>query len=453
MRDQVFFIVLCMPLAWSLLVAGTRRLAHTATPDDATEKYQLLIMVTPILIGAVWLIASPWLHAYKPLPAMTAEVQGALAPHVPGERTLKHTVHRTAWLVPSVLGLWAAVAMVRLASVGLALYRLGRVKAKAAPQDVDGVRVHVTSAAVPPLAWGRRAIVVPARLIALMTTPDLGMVIRHEQAHLDRRDPLYFAALGLTDAVLWFNPFIRAQTARCRLAAEFACDAAAAGKNPEERETYARVLIKALKHTAGDVRQYAPAVISNVKSGDYRMRLREIMHADPSARKPKPKWLYGLLAAALIPVAVAQFAWAQGDVTAATNVKLTVMPIDAPISSPFGTRTDPLTLKPAFHQGVDFTVPSGTPVHAPADGKVVRVEEQPGMGLVVQLIHKGGLATRYAHLDKAQVAVGDHVKAGDVIATSGNSGKGTGPHLHFEVWRDGKPVDPATMLPAKAGQG
>lgn len=178
------------------------------------------------------------------------------------------------------------------------------------------------------------------------------------------------------------------------------------------------------------------------------MRLREIMHADPTARKPKPKWLCGLLAAALLPVAAAQFAWAQGD-DAAAAARLTVMPIDAPISSPFGTRTDPLTLKLAFHQGVDFTVPTGTPVHAPADGKVVRAEEQPGWGLVIQIIHKGGLATRYAHLDKAQVTVGDHVKAGDVIATSGNSGKGTGPHLHFEVWKDGKPVDPTTVLPVR----
>lgn len=196
------------------------------------------------------------------------------------------------------------------------------------------------------------------------------------------------------------------------------------------------------------------------------MRLQEIMHADPTARKPKRRGIYILLALALVPVAAVQFAWAQ---TASSNTapaqaptqprapapqpvtSALVAPVDGPISLGFGPRPQPLNGKTAFHQGVDYPVPVGTPVRAPADGTVSAVRDRWGYGKVVEIDHGNGLKTRFAHLARQQVKVGDTVKAGQIVAISGDTGTlaSAGAHLHFEVWKNGKPIDPATMLPAK----
>ncbi len=466
MSELVVYLLLALPLAWSALVALLRRLMLKSTaPSDAAEKYQLLIILTPILLGGLWLVVSQWMPVHVPLPPLVEATPMPMTVHVVAVKAVQtHTAFALPWALIA-LAVWAMVASIRLAPLGLAMAKLQRLAAQAARRDVDGVIVRVTPAVMPPIAWGRSTILLPQSLAAQMTAAELALILRHEQAHLDRKDPLYFAVLAMLDALLWFNPFLRAQTQRCRLAAELTCDAAAMGKNPAEREIYARVLIRTLKHTAGDVRQYAPAVISNVKSGDYRMRLKEIMHADPAARKTKRRGIYIVLALALTPVAALQFAWAQtaaptaapaaapaqpGKAEPQYTASTMVAPVDGPISAPFGAER-PVNGKIAFHQGVDYPVPVGTPVRAAADGTVSRVGVEWGYGKVVEVDHGNGLKTRLAHLDSQKVAVGDHVTAGQIVATSGHSGNmvSAGPHLHFEVWKDGKPIDPATVVPVK----
>jgi murein DD-endopeptidase MepM/ murein hydrolase activator NlpD len=92
---------------------------------------------------------------------------------------------------------------------------------------------------------------------------------------------------------------------------------------------------------------------------------------------------------------------------------------------------------------MDIAAPSGTPVRAPAAGRVVRVERHFGYGLVVEVSHGRDVRTWYAHLRSARVHVGDRVPAGTVIATVGASGLASGPHLHYEVRVKGRRVDPA----------
>ena len=101
-----------------------------------------------------------------------------------------------------------------------------------------------------------------------------------------------------------------------------------------------------------------------------------------------------------------------------------------------------------FHSGLDLAVPAGTPVHAAAAG-LARVVESPwGYGLYVVIDHDGGIATLYAHLDWTPLSDGEAVRAGDELGLVGSSGLSTGPHLHFEVRRNGRPVDPTPWLPA-----
>lgn len=101
-----------------------------------------------------------------------------------------------------------------------------------------------------------------------------------------------------------------------------------------------------------------------------------------------------------------------------------------------------------FHGGLDLAAPLGTPVLAAAGGVAAVSDGWSGYGLHVVVSHGGGLTTLYAHLDSATVATGDLLSAGQVLGRVGSSGLSTGPHLHFEVRRNGRPVDPAPFLPA-----
>lgn len=117
------------------------------------------------------------------------------------------------------------------------------------------------------------------------------------------------------------------------------------------------------------------------------------------------------------------------------------------ISSGFGRRLDPFTGQLAWHQGVDFsTGSSGDQVFAVAAGVVAFAGEQQGYGKLVRIDHGNGYETLYAHDQKLLVKAGDVVKKGQVIALSGSSGRSSGPHVHFEVHKNGRVVDPAAYI-------
>ncbi len=112
-----------------------------------------------------------------------------------------------------------------------------------------------------------------------------------------------------------------------------------------------------------------------------------------------------------------------------------------PVSSAFGWRSDPFTGRATFHKGVDLAAAYGTEVHAFDGGVVKSAGDRPGYGLTVVVDHGNGRETLYAHLSSMAVAAGDAVAAGQPIARSGNSGRATGAHLHFEAREYGRPVD------------
>lgn len=112
-------------------------------------------------------------------------------------------------------------------------------------------------------------------------------------------------------------------------------------------------------------------------------------------------------------------------------------------SSGYGWRIHPISGTRKFHKGTDIAVPTGTPVHAAADGTVIVSANQPnGAGLYISIDHGGGVVTKYFHNSRLLVKAGDKVKAGQVISYSGNTGASTGPHLHFEFWVNGTTVNP-----------
>ena len=122
-------------------------------------------------------------------------------------------------------------------------------------------------------------------------------------------------------------------------------------------------------------------------------------------------------------------------------------PIDSGwLSSDYGYRTDPFTGKRAWHAGVDFAGRAGSAINAVASGVVSWSGERAGYGNLVEVAHGDGLVTRYGHNEENLVQVGDLVRKGQPIALMGNSGRSTGPHVHFEVYKHGRPVDPSSYV-------
>ena len=112
------------------------------------------------------------------------------------------------------------------------------------------------------------------------------------------------------------------------------------------------------------------------------------------------------------------------------------------MASGFGWRVDPVYHIRRFHEGMDFSAPVGTDIYATGHGTVTFAGWRQGYGETVEIDHGFGYATRYAHCHKLFVRPGKKVKRGDVIALVGNTGKSTGPHCHYEVHYNGRPIDP-----------
>ena len=121
-------------------------------------------------------------------------------------------------------------------------------------------------------------------------------------------------------------------------------------------------------------------------------------------------------------------------------------PLDVPVNSDYGPRTHPIHGDVRQHHGVDMAAPTGTPIRSFADGTVTFAGPRGGYGNVVIVQHADGYETRYAHQSAIDVAVGQRIRAGEVVGRVGSTGQSTGPHLHFELRHHGESMDPAPYL-------
>lgn len=136
----------------------------------------------------------------------------------------------------------------------------------------------------------------------------------------------------------------------------------------------------------------------------------------------------------------------------ALMVPLANLPVGVPMrgdfayTSGFGVRSDPWSGAATAHLGIDLAADYGATIVANAPGRVVTCQETSGYGLMLEMDHGGGLTTRYGHLSACRVHVGDRVRRDQAIAAVGNSGRSTGPHLHYEVLVKGRAIDPAPLV-------
>jgi murein DD-endopeptidase MepM/ murein hydrolase activator NlpD len=147
---------------------------------------------------------------------------------------------------------------------------------------------------------------------------------------------------------------------------------------------------------------------------------------------------------------MARSARANKAATASANIP-SIWPVIGPLRSGVGVRRNPFGgLSLEVHKGQDISAPTGTPVNVTADGIVIRAEWIKGYGNGIYVDHGNGITTRYGHLSRIDVVVGQTLKRGDHLGLVGSTGRSTGPHLHYEVRINGEPVSPLSYLPSIA---
>jgi murein DD-endopeptidase MepM/ murein hydrolase activator NlpD len=463
--------MLLLPFLWTIAASALRTLSHGRRGDagytDRVEKLVLALLLAPSVMGAAAVIATLAPASPSAPPPLIDFGFVEVAAGAPIARAQSAPAVTFPWVRAGVsIFTWlynggALIAAIRLTGAQLRLLRIAARAQDASAQWGKGVAVADTDA--PPFVGARGKIILPRALIAALTPAQIALVVAHERSHVRRGDAFYYAMLAWADALFWFNPFVRAQTRRCRLAAELACDAAVTAAAPEMRRAYAQALIAALQHTAGDALQCAPAVFSTRIAGEHRMRISQIMHGVVSRRKHSARAVYVAACIIAAPFSAVQIAIAQTDAkprpdeapsasqaVVAAGTTFSVAPLAGEVVSKFGPRTDPFTGGPQFHTGVDYSAPEGAAIVAPAAGRVTRMDShRSGHGKLLEIDHGGGLVTRYTHLSAFEVDEGQQVAAGQMIARVGSTGLSTGPHLHFVVLRDREPIDPETVLPPR----
>ncbi|EKT4065130.1 peptidoglycan DD-metalloendopeptidase family protein [Stenotrophomonas maltophilia] len=476
-------------LAASLLGAGlawygAQSLQRLLRLSHASTRFWLgawLCAVLPPLLALLLPVqAAPLQKLASALPVALDSGTAVLRP-VQQLPALAATEPLMAWLTPLLLTVYIAGVMLTLVRWALASGRLRALLRRSHPLQTaqlpgpqshhavqglqqEGVALRIVEGSGTPFALCRPQpqIILPTACLAL---PDrtLRLVIGHEAAHLQRRDPQRAALMWFVGALYWFNPFVRRIAARMQLAAELQCDARALAEGGAANDG------RLLAHAYVQTLRYATAVqptsaLTHRDLGGHQVRLQHMLKGD-NGRRPGLTSVLLLLAlgsACTVGVATVQATVVAGPtpvtlplpIASVTLVEATLpppsffMPLsNARVTSVFGHVAD---FRQSAHHGTDFAARRGTAVLAPADGTVIAAThaypDGANYGTVVVIDHGGGWQSLFAHLQDFAVQPGQQVRRGDPIARSGNTGRTTGPHLHMELLRNGTRVDPQHWL-------
>ncbi|SFU57147.1 M23/M56 family metallopeptidase [Pseudoduganella namucuonensis] len=360
--------------------------------------------------------------------------------------------------------------------------------ASAEPLDAAGLRAHAgfaaqaslpaisvleTDAAISPMLVGlTRPLLLLPRHLRGFDALQQQLIVAHELTHWRRRDHWWLHASLLLQTVFWFNPAMRALGGQLSCAQELGCDRAVLASRPAaQRQSYAAALLAQLKLGMGEG-ACATAAFGGPGLAALGARIRLIRQSDlgrSGVVGVAGRAVLGAAALALLAASVLlqpAFAWrgvtrdalpaTKSDITRdnpadAAPVAVWRSPLERPrVSSFYGPRPKPIDTAASFHHGLDFAARTGTPIRAPAPGKVAvstdLYEGQAKWGKVIVIEHADGLRSLYAHLDQRAVRAGDTVQPGQVIGRTGATGRATGPHLHLEVQRNGEHIDPQRLI-------
>lgn len=483
-------LVLAFALSMLLRLAARRwpaLLAHRSVwlGGQAAVVLVFMVAVAPLPLPRSAIAPALTLPAPAPQHALTAEpdvlpplTQATLAlPPAPAQDPFD-TVWRylpVAWLAAYLAGLtFHAVQRLRMQRCWTVLLRQTRrvddaeLRAWPGMTPAQGalvagrLTVRTTDLPISPMLHGVRRpfLLLPAHVSALDVRQQQ-MIVEHELTHWRRADPLWLTVSGMLALLFWFNrPYQRLDGA-LREAVELGCDdAVLSGASNRERQGYAGALVAQLRRQAGWQPGWKPGWQTGWQAGaafgspGIVGRVQRMQASRPPRLSAQGRLLVGggvaalaLLGAALQPAFSASVPSIAPTPPIAPHAPLATWryPLDQPrITSLYGVVSPSV---PKGHHGIDLAAPRGTPVLAVAAGTVLEAAFDAAWGHYVRVDHGADTSSLLIHLDRIDVAPGQRVKAGDLLGTSGASGKATGPHLHLEYWEGRQRLDPVQMLP------
>ena len=313
----------------------------------------------------------------------------------------------------------------------------------------SGFALRQTALAVSPFVasgW-RAALVVPAYIWHL-PRQQRELLITHEVVHLRRRDPQQLLLLRVVVACCWFMPALRYLERAFQHSIELAVDREVLQQHPGQAALYGQTLLSSLKlsQSARTPVLAAGLIQHNSDKILYQQRLTALFQQVPLL-SAVAKFRFGVMLAGF--TLLSHVSWAA--LSAPASVQQWQLPVTNAYISSFFAERHPFRQQ-RQHQGIDFAAEKGVLVQASAQGRVLIADDSSlnsRYGKVILLEHGAGYQTLYAHLDSFQVQPGQIVRAGESIGTVGDSGKVTGPHLHFEILYDGVQQNPAAYLQLK----
>ena len=323
---------------------------------------------------------------------------------------------------------------------------------KADEQVLISSKICSAFAYSPIVAKGQSYIVLPDIYKKDISAEQIEFVLKHERAHIERRDDQVGLLLRVILCLCWISPFAHGLFKHWSQSTELRCDMAVTAKcNFEMRRHYAETLVTALHIMAGRVRQYPAAAFSTHRIRNEKMRIKHIMAGTQPSYKRRRDSVY--LSLIVTPIAmigmISTASISMADPSRETHPKNWVSSdmVTGKLTSKFGPAADPFTEgKVRNHYGIDIAASIGTPIYAPMDGVVLSATDlydgKPNYGKVVVFQSENGVVTLFSHLNAYQVKAGQVLQKGEQLAEIGNSGKSTGPHVHIETYQDGKRVDP-----------
>lgn len=318
--------------------------------------------------------------------------------------------------------------------------RIVRIKNQSDIHKLDKVKIVWTDTSVPFSFF---------HMIFLPKNEQNPMIIEHELAHIRQLHWLDLVLTELATVLLWFNPIVFLYRSSLKLQHEYLADASVLAES-HKTEGYLKSMLRQVEliSTGGLVSHFYQK----------KIKKRIIMM---TKNKTSRKYL-GLYLLIIPMISLLLFAFAPAGSNSSLSIgKNTVLNSEASRPSVYpvprekithingwGERKNPFTKKKQFHHAIDFAAKEGTNIVAPAAGVVVKAQlDEKGMGNHILIKHNDVYSTYYAHLKSISVKMGDVLKKGQIIGQVGSTGISTGPHLHYEVFKNGERVNPEDYLP------
>lgn len=444
MASEVFSVLLKASIAFTVLYTVYLCLFRNTTFHQVNRIYLLFViifsLVVPYLDFDYFLASKAHLNIDSWLNAIPDSDIGFFEDAA--EQTVGST-HGNSFIF-WLFCFYIVVVMVLLLRFLKGLLVLRHLKVQAAKETYMGRNVYRSKNCKAPFTFFTD-IFIPEHFHAQKGTE---LVLQHEWAHANQLHTLDVFLAELYGIVFWFNPFVILHKRSLKTVHEYLADSAVA-RSKNDKITYMQLLVQTVS--------YKP--YNRLSSNFYWLTLKKRINMITKNKTSKFRLFTYLLILPVLAIVIQSFSMSQintANAEATYGNAPCMMPIKEKdldkIASGFGMRMHPIKKVEMMHNGVDMAAKKGTPVMATADGRVVKVEfkgEGIGYGRAIVIQHDNTFSTLYAQLSEFKVNAGEKVKQGQVIGLVGSSGMSTGAHLHYEVRKNGEPVDPGNYFNKK----